>query len=124
MLNELSKFPLFANLSESSYQKLCQSGCYKTYHKDDVLVQEHVPNTQLFLLTEGSVRIESHDDDLIVVLRRGAIIGEVSTTGLSLLPIANAVAVNDVKVMAFPIQLIIDISAEEVEFADGLRDLG
>jgi len=124
MLNELNSLPLFMSLSDESRQLLNQSGCYQGYQKGDVLVRENEPNDQLFVLLDGSIRIESQADELIVVLRRGAIIGEISSTGLSTLPIASAVAVNDVRVIAFPIQQLMAVSAQETEFADALRDLG
>jgi len=69
------------------------------------------------------VRIESNLGELIAILKSGSIIGEISTTSLSL-PIANAIASSEVNVVVIPIQMITELSNQELDFENALRELG
>jgi len=123
MYNKLSQHPLFMTLSEESRKKISKLAKQKKYKHGEFLVKENESNEHLFLLIEGAVRIESNTGELIAVLKSGSIIGEISTTGLSL-PIANVIVSSEVKVIVIPIQVITEFSNKEPDFGNALQELG
>jgi len=123
MYNKLSQYPLFMTLSEESRKKISKLAKQKKYKRGEFLVKENESNEHLFLLLEGTVRIESNLGELIAILKSGSIIGEISTTSLSL-PIANAIASSEVNVVVIPIQMITELSNQELDFENALRELG
>jgi CRP-like cAMP-binding protein len=123
MYEQLTKHSLLMTLTEDSKKKLSKLARQIRYKSGDFLLKENEPNDYLFLLLDGVIRIESNTGELIAILQPGAVIGEISTAGLSL-PIANAIAVNDVKTLAFPIHVITELSNKEPSFAEALQNLG
>ncbi len=123
MYKQLSSHPLFMILANDSIKKLSKIARKVSYQNGDFLVKENEPNEHLFLLLDGAVRIENSVGELIAMLQKGAIVGEVSISGLSL-PIANVIAMDDVKAVVFPMNVITELSNQEPSFAEALHRLG
>jgi len=123
MYSTLTGHDIFKVLTDESRQKLSRVAKVKCYQVGEFLIKENELNESLFLLLDGSVRIESTDGELIAVLRSGSVIGEISTSGISS-PIANAIAGGTVKTIVLPLQMIANISSRETVFGDALRELG
>jgi len=123
MYNKLSNYPLFMTLTEDSRKKISKLAKQKVYKRGEFLLKENEPNEQLFLLLDGTVRIENNAGELIAILKSGSIIGEISIVGLSL-PIANAIASSDSEIVMIPVQIITHLSNQELDFREALRELG
>jgi len=123
MYDLLSRHPIFRKLSDAARQKLARAGKQRRYKEGDCLIRENVPNDSLYLVLDGTVRIESTDGELIAVLREGAVIGEISSTGISL-PVASAIAGDKVCALAFPNDLVGELVEQEADFGEAMRQLG
>ncbi len=123
MSDRLISHSLFQTLSEKSLAMLAGVAEVRHYKAGETLIEEGEFNDKLFLLTGGSVRIESEDAGVIGTLKPDAILGEISTSGMSL-PVATVTAAEDVEVMTLPIEVVSEIAFEEEAFANALRALG
>lgn len=123
MSDFLSRHPIFRKLSEAARKKLARKGKERKFRAGECLIRENEPNETLYLVLDGAVRIQAADGELIAVLREGAVIGEISTTGISL-PVASAIAKEDVRVLAFPNHLVAELAEEETDFGEAMRELG
>lgn len=123
MFDEPMSHRLFEGLSDVAMLKLKKMVNIVHYQSGDYLIHENKANDLLFLVLDGSVNIESNAGEHIAVLGEGSVLGEISSTGISL-PIANAVAANAVQVMTFPMQVIREIAEQEPAFSKALYELG
>jgi len=123
MFDKPMKHRLFEGLSDTAMSKLKKMASIVDYKSGDYLIHENKANDLLFLLLDGSVHIESNAGERIAVLREGSVLGEISSTGISL-PIANAIAGSEVQVMKFPMHIIRDIAEQEPVFSKALYELG
>lgn len=113
--------PIFRMLSEEALLKLLAESSLKTFKPEERLISEGVFNPFLFLLTQGTVHVVANDE-ILAGLGVGDVVGEISTLGMST-PVADVIAVNDVKALAFPIERINDLGLAYPEFAEQLRSL-
>jgi len=123
MRDQLESHNLFKSLSKQSLDALSDVAELRHYKPEAVLIEEGQFNDRLFLLTKGSVRVESKGLGLIGNLKPNSIIGEISASGLSS-PVATVTADEDVKAITLPIEAVSEIAFEEDAFANGLRALG
>jgi len=123
MSERLISHTLFKSLSKKSMAALTDVAEIRHYKPEEALIEEGQFNDRLFLLVKGSVRVESEDAGLIGSLKPDSIIGEISTSGMSL-PVATVTADEDVEVITLPIEVVSEIAFEEDAFANGLRALG
>ncbi len=119
----LSLHPIFELLTSESRQKLDAASEIREYGDGEYLIRENEPNENLFLVLEGKVCIEGGDGKLIAVLRKGAVIGEISASGISL-PVANAIADGLVRVLTLPNCVVGEVAEREPAFGKAMRDLG
>jgi CRP-like cAMP-binding protein len=113
--------PIFRMLSEEALLKLLGESSLRTFKPDEHLISEGVFNPFLFLLTQGTVHVIANDE-ILAGLGVGDIVGEISTLGMST-PVADVIAVDPVKAIAFPIENINDLGLEYPDFAEQLRSL-
>lgn len=113
--------PIFRMLSEESLLSLLSHSKLKTFQPDELLINEGVFNPYLYLLTQGTVHVIANEE-IMAGLGVGDVVGEISTLGMST-PVADVIAVDEVKAIAFPIEKINDMGLEYPEFADKLRSL-
>jgi len=123
MRDSLESHSLFKCLSKQSLDALSDVAEFRHYKAEDILIEEGQFNDKLFLLTKGSVRVESEGAGPIGTLKPNSIIGEISTSGMSS-PIATVIADEDVEAIILPIEKVSEITFEEDAFANGLRALG
>ncbi len=119
----LNLHPIFGLLTDASRQRLARAAEVRDCEDGDCLIRENKPNENLFLVIEGKVRIKGADGELIAVLRKGAVMGEISASGISL-PVANAIADGRVRVLALPNRVVGDVAEREPAFGEAMRDLG
>ncbi|HXH85832.1 MAG TPA: Crp/Fnr family transcriptional regulator [Nitrospira sp.] len=113
--------PIFRMLSEEALLKLLSESKLKTFQPDELLISEGVFNPFLYLLTQGTVHVIANDE-IVAGLSVGDVVGEISTLGMST-PVADVVAMDTVKAIAFPIEKINDLGLEYPDFAEQLRAL-
>jgi CRP-like cAMP-binding protein len=113
--------PIFRMLSEEALLKLLGESKLMAFHPDQRLISEGVFNPFLFLLTQGTVHVVANDE-ILAGLSIGDVVGEISTLGMST-PVADVIAVDEVKAIAFPIEKINDLGLAYPEFAEQLRSL-
>jgi CRP-like cAMP-binding protein len=106
---------LFKSLDEAGRRDALQSAFVMRYEADDVILREGDPGDTMFLVMEGSVRIETRTPNgsiQLAELGRGACVGEVAVlTGGP--RTATVTAVSDVSVATFArhrVQRILDAS--------------
>ena len=114
---------LFQTLSHASKEVLKKHINKIRYNKNDCLICEDEANDKLFILLEGTLNVECNTGELVAVLKEGSVIGEISSTGISL-PIADVIAQDAVTVLAFPMNVIHEIAEAEEPFTKALYDLG
>lgn len=94
---------LFRSLDAAGRRDLLESGVVREVDAGDVLVREGAPGDEMFLVMEGTVRVETrapHGALELAVLGRGACLGEVAVlTGAA--RTATVVACERVVVVAF-----------------------
>ena len=121
-MNELVlQNPIFRMLSEEALLDLLSHSKLKIFHPDELVIHEGDFNHFLFLLTQGTVHVITNDE-ILAGLGVGDVVGEISTLGMST-PVADVLAVDTVKTIAFPIERINDLGLEYPEFAEQLRAL-
>jgi signal-transduction protein with cAMP-binding, CBS, and nucleotidyltransferase domain len=123
MSDRLISHSLFKSLSEKSLKALTDVAEVRHYKPDEALIEEGQFNDRLFILIKGSVRVESADVGLIGNLKPDSVIGEISTSGMSL-PVATVTADEDVDVITIPIEVVSEIAFEEEVFSNAMRALG
>lgn len=123
MSDRLSSHSLFQSLSEGAIERLNRVAELRDYKPGEVLIQEGEFNDKLFILVKGAVRVESEAAGLIGTLKPDAVIGEISTSGMSL-PVATVTADDDVEAITLPIEAVSEVAYEEDAFANALRALG
>ncbi len=123
MSERLTSHSLFQSLSEQSMATLSAVAEARHYKPGEALIQEGEFNDRLFLLVSGAVRIESQGAGHIGTLKPDSILGEISTSGMSL-PVATVIADEDVETITLPIEVVSEIAYEEEGFANALRALG
>lgn len=123
MAERLASHNIFKSLSEKSLGTLSDVSETRHYKKGEQLITEGQFNDRLFLLVKGTVRVESEDAGLIGTLKPDAIVGEISTSGMSQ-PVATVTADEDVEAITLPIEVVSEIAFEEEGFSNALRALG
>jgi len=123
MMSDLSSHSLFQSLSEDALNRLNSVAEMRDYKPGEVLIREGEFNDKLFVLVKGAVRVESEDAGLIGTLKPDAVLGEISTSGMSL-PVATVTAEDDVEAITVPIEAVSEVAFEEEAFANALRALG
>lgn len=113
--------PIFRMLSEEALLNLLSHSKLKIFHPDELVIQEGDFNHFLYLLTQGTVHVIANDE-ILAGLGVGDVVGEISALGMST-PVADVLAVDTVKAIAFPIERINDLGLEYPEFAEQLRTL-
>jgi len=116
------KHSLFSLLTDEDQEKLIGLGEIKNYKPEEKLITEGEFNQSLFLILDGSVRI-SNSDETIATIESHKIVGEISSSGMSS-PVADVIANSEVKVIAFPVDVITDYSIDNPDFAEELRHIG
>jgi signal-transduction protein with cAMP-binding, CBS, and nucleotidyltransferase domain len=116
------KHSLFSLLPDDAQEKLIDHGEVKHYKAEEKLITEGEFNHSLFLILDGSVRI-SNSGETIATLVGNRIVGEISSSGMSS-PVADVIADSEVKVIAFPIDVITDCSIDYPDFGEQLRHIG
>jgi len=117
----LNEVPLFAILSDEQRARLAERAEERRLQKGEVLIREGEENPYLYVLRSGEVEILSYDVR-IKKLKPQAVLGEISTAGLSR-PVATVRAATDVLVWAFPREVVTEVAMEHEEFGERLRDL-
>jgi len=123
MSDRLTSHSLFQSLSKESLAALSKVAEIRQYKAGEPLIKEGEFNDKLFLLVNGAVRIESQDAGHIGTLKPDSILGEISTSGMSL-PVATVTADEDVEAITLPIEVVSEIAFEEEGFSNALRALG
>ena len=123
MSDRLTSHSLFQSLSKDSLAALTKVAEVKHYKPGETLIEEGEFNDKLFLLLGGSVQVESQDAGHIGTLKPDSILGEISTSGMSL-PVATVKADEDVETITLPIEVVSEIAFEEEGFSNALRALG
>jgi CRP-like cAMP-binding protein len=119
-MNELVlQNPIFRMLSEEALLELLSHSKLKTYHPDEIMIHEGDFNHFLYLLAHGTVHVVANDE-IVAGLGAGDVVGEISALGMST-PVADVIAVDEVRAIAFPIELITDLGLKYPEFAEQLR---
>jgi|GEM_PF-6117110 len=113
--------PIFRILSEEALLNLLSHSKLKIFQPDELVIREGDFNHFLYLLTQGTVHVIANDE-IIAGLGIGDVVGEISTLGMST-PVADVLAVDTVKAIAFPIELINDLGLDYPKFAEQLRSL-
>lgn len=113
--------PIFRLLSEDTLLNLLVHSKTRTFQPNELVIQEGDFNHFLYLLTQGTVHVIANDE-IVAGLGVGDVVGEISALGMSA-PVANVLAVDMVKAIAFPIEKINDLGLEYPEFAEQLRAL-
>ncbi len=116
------KHSLFSLLSDDAQVKLIDLGEIKHYKAEEKLITEGEFNQSLFLILDGSVRI-SNAGETIATLVGNRIVGEISSSGMGS-PVADVITDSEVKVIAFPIDVITDYSSDYPDFGEQLRHIG
>ncbi len=122
-MSDLSSHSLFQSLSDEALNRLNAVAELRDYKPGEVLIREGEFNDKLFVLVKGTVRIESEDAGLIGTLKPDSVLGEISTSGMSL-PVATVTAEDDVEAITVPIEAVSEVAFEEEAFANALRALG
>ncbi|MFQ5581796.1 MAG: cyclic nucleotide-binding domain-containing protein [Mariprofundaceae bacterium] len=118
----MASHALFETLPEEARKSLIEKSNTVTLAPGEKLIEEGEFNYHLYLLTRGSVHIET-GDETIATLKAGDVVGEISTTGLST-PVANVIAETVIEAVAFPIENISEIAFEHPAFAEKMREIG
>ncbi|RME81732.1 MAG: cyclic nucleotide-binding domain-containing protein [Zetaproteobacteria bacterium] len=118
---QLKEIPLFAILSDAQRERLAAAGSELRVSKGKAFIREGEENPYLFVLREGEVDVLSYGVK-VKTLKPQAVIGEISTAGLSR-PVATVVAATDCVLWAFPRDVVTEIAFEHEEFGERLRDL-
>lgn len=119
-MNELVlQNPIFRMLSEEALLNLLSQSKLRIFHPDEMVIREGDFNHFLYLVTQGTVHVVANDE-IIAGLGAGDVVGEISALGMST-PVADVIAVDDVRAIAFPIELITDLGLKYPEFAEQLR---
>lgn len=78
----IAQSSLFSHLSEAGIYRLAELTQKKTFHKDDLLIQEGKSGMGFFIITKGKVEVikglETASPVIIAILGQGEIIGEMS----------------------------------------------
>ncbi len=119
----LREHEVFRTLGENARKQLASVARAAHFAAGDTLIREGEFNEALLLLLQGEARVEGGDGGVIARLGKGAILGEISASGMSL-PVASVIAESEVEALAFPIEAVSGIAFEEEAFADALRELG
>ena len=115
------KHRLFTSIPEEYRDKLIEKcGCI-TIEKGAKLIHLGEPNTNLFFIAKGHVRVVKEGKTL-AELKQGDLVGEVSASGLSL-PVADVVADDRVTVFAVSLEQINSVAEQFPEFRKRLCNL-
>ncbi|OIO73098.1 MAG: hypothetical protein AUJ57_05015 [Zetaproteobacteria bacterium CG1_02_53_45] len=114
--------PLFKSLSETAFTELVKHSTVETFTSGELLIAQNSQNKSLYLITHGQVKIIINDTE-VDSQQAGETVGEISMSHFSP-PVADVVADGDVETVAFPMQVIDRLCAENTDFAAQLRKLG
>ncbi|MDX8401547.1 MAG: cyclic nucleotide-binding domain-containing protein [Mariprofundaceae bacterium] len=114
---------VFGRLTDAGRSRLIEAAQLRRYADGELLIREGEFNDALLLVLGGRVQVRDEEGEIAAELAEGAVLGEISTSGMSL-PVADVVARGDVEVLAFPIELVSEVAFEEDDFAEALRELG
>lgn len=118
----ISAHSVFEGLSDDELTALADRCTERQLDVDEKLIERGEFNYFLYLIIDGDAQVEL-EDGYTASLGAGDIVGEISVSGLSS-PIADVIAKTEMHVLAFPIDLIADLTIEHDEFGEKLRAIG
>ena len=118
----VSKHQLFKLLPEHLRRYMVDECRVYTLEKGGLLIRQGEFNSNLYLIAKGYIHIVM-DEQHIASLGEGDIVGEISSSGISM-PVANVVADSNVTAYAFPAEHINLVAGKSPAFKKKLREIG
>lgn len=78
VLNKISKFSFFRNISPRNLAEILQSAEQKTYTKDEIVLRKGAPGKNLYIVISGQVNVLNETGISISTLGEGEVFGEMS----------------------------------------------
>lgn len=122
IINRISRHQLFRVLPPYYRQMLAEECRVYQLEKDGLLIRQGEFNSNLYLIAKGFIQIIK-DDELVATLGEGDIVGEISSSGISM-PVADVMADSTVIAYAFPAELINKAAGKCPEFSRKLSEIG
>lgn len=97
--DRLKKLDLFSSLSDEELEQVAQAAEETTVDEGDSVVRKGTEPYQLFVIEEGSAKVE-RDDDVVAKLGEGDVVGEMGAIQRGLRN-ATVIATSPVKVVFF-----------------------
>lgn len=113
---------LFESLPAAALEELIQHAHLQQFPQGHLLISENRENQTLFMLISGQVNVISNGTPTATAAA-GDTIGEISTSRISP-PVADVIANTGIEVIAFPIEVIDQISEKHPDFGQRLRQTG
>lgn len=118
----VSKHQLFKLLPAHLRHYLVDECRVYTLEKKGLLIRQGEFNSNLYMIGSGFIHVVM-DGRYVASLGEGDIVGELSTSGISM-PVADVVADSNVTAYAFPAEHINLVAAKSPEFKKRLREIG
>jgi CRP/FNR family transcriptional regulator, cyclic AMP receptor protein len=118
LLRILKQVTIFAGLNDEGLARIAHDGHVKRYAKEEVLIAQGTPATDILIVLEGRVKVVldlEHEPLELFEFGPGNCLGETSVVGI-LDHSASVVAVEDTSVLVFSRSLLMDILNDDKEF--------
>jgi len=122
IMERVSRHQLFRVLPPHYRQMLVDECRVYQMEKDGLLIRQGEFNSNLYLIAKGLIHIVE-DGEHIVTLGAGDIVGEISSSGISM-PLADVVAASTVIAYGFPSEIINKVSEKHPEFREKMIEIG
>lgn len=126
ILELLGQQSIFKCLKSSELNDLIESADFERFSKNEILLQQNIANTCLYILLEGRLQVEQHHKDeapiILTVLSDFAVVGEYSML-LDELPRQTVRCIQESLVMIVQREVFHRLIQNRVEIINALKDM-